>query len=565
MGETLKEVRLRIEGMTCSGCVRHVEKALKGVGGARDVRVSFPEGTSEVRVPVTVAEATLVTAVERAGYGATVVDGRGEAADLVQRDGSGLRPPVGGNGGGGDGSFDLLVAGTGSAGMAAAIRGATLGARVGIVDGGTVGGTCVNVGCIPSKALIQAAEHLHMARNGFAGIEPCEPSFEWKRIREEKNGLVDALRQAKYVDVLASYPEVTYLEGQARLLGGGRVRVGEAEYRAPKIVLATGTSPSLPPIPGLKESDPLDSTTAMELDQLPGSLIVLGAGAVGLELGQTFARLGTKVTVLELLPRILPGEDPEITELLRRHLEEEGIEIHTETKALEVVRADGRVVVRAAHRDGVREYRADRILVATGRRANGAGLGLEDAGVERDERGFIRVDATLRTSRAEIYGAGDVTGLPGFVYVAAQSGRIAAENALTGSERKLDLGAVPRVTFTSPQVAAVGLTESEARDAGYLVRVASLELNQVPRAIVNRDTRGFLKLVAEDGSGRILGVHALAAQAGELLGEATLAVRFALTVDDLVETLHPYLTWVESLRLAAQTFTTDVSRLSCCA
>lgn len=186
-------------------------------------------------------------------------------------------------------------------------------------------------------------------------------------------------------------------------------------------------------------------------------------------------------------------------------------------------------------------------------------------GVESPERGFIRVDATVRTSHPSIYAAGDVTGLPGFVYVAAQAGRVAAENALTASNRELDLRAVPRVTFTSPQVAAVGLTESEAREAGYLIRVASLELKQVPRALVNHDTRGVLKLVAEDGSGRILGVHALGPQAGELLGEATLAVRFGLTVDDLVDTLHPYLTWVEGLRLTAQTFTTDVSRLSCCA
>lgn len=561
MDSAIKEVRLKIEGMTCSECASHVEKALRGVAGTEDVRVSLGEGTGRLRVPVQVEEGVLVEAVERAGYRAVILESFGGPVELGQVHGNGPRPWDGGGGG----EFDLLVIGTGSAGMAAAIRGAELGARVGIVEGGTLGGTCVNVGCIPSKILLQAAAHRHEARKGFPGIEAWDPAVEWARIRDAKNALVTELRQAKYVEVLASYPEVTYLEGRARLLGGGRVRVGDAEYRGRKIVLATGTSPWAPPIPGLDRVDPLDSTTAMELDELPGSLVVLGGSAVGLELGQMFARLGTRVVVLELMPGVLPGEDPELSGALRRALEEEGLEIHTGTTADEVVRDTGRVVVRATDGNGGRHFRADRLLVATGRRANSLGLGLDDAGVERDERGFIRVDAALRTSNPDVYAAGDVTGGPGFVYVAAQGGRIAAENALSGSQREIELRAVPRVTFTSPQVAAVGLTESEAREQGYSVRVARLDLKQVPRALVNDDTAGLIKLVAEEGSRRILGVHAVAPQAGELMGEATLAVRFALTVDDLVGTLHPYLTWVEGLRLAAQTFTTDVSRLSCCA
>jgi mercuric reductase len=303
----------------------------------------------------------------------------------------------------------------------------------------------------------------------------------------------------------------------------------------------------------------------MELDELPRSLIVLGGSAVGLELAQIFARFGTKVIVLELLPRIVASEDETVSEALRDHLEQEGLEIHTDVTAFRVERDGREVMIHVRQGSLTGEFRAERLLVATGRRANTADLGLEAAGVNLTAKGFIEVDATLRTTNPDIYAAGDVTGGPGFVYVAAAGGRLAAENALTGGARELDLSAVPSVTFTSPQAASVGLTEVKARAAGYHVEASVLELEHVPRALVSRDARGLVKLVAEAGSGRVLGVHAVGPHAGELLGEATLAVRVGLTIGDLTSTLHPYLTWVEGLKLAAQSFAVDVSRLSCCA
>ncbi|MBI4408347.1 MAG: mercury(II) reductase [Gemmatimonadetes bacterium] len=464
----------------------------------------------------------------------------------------------------GGAEYDLLVLGTGSAGMAAAIRGAELGARVGIVESGTIGGTCVNVGCIPSKNLLAAAEHVHAARRGFPGIEPYEPRFDWRAVLAQKSALVEGLRRSKYLEVLASYPAIEVLRGQARLLGDGRVGVGGSEQRARKVVIATGASPWVPPVPGLRELEPLDSTTAMELESLPRSLLVLGGSAVGLELGQMFARFGVRVIVLELLPRLLAGEEPAVSEALRSYLQEEGLEIHTGIRGTDASRSDGEVVLRVDAGGRAREFRAERILVAAGRRANTEALDVAAAGVAL-ERGFVRVDATMRTSNPDIYAAGDVTGGPGFVYVAALGGGIAAENALTQRGREIDLRAVPRVTFTTPQVGAVGLTEEEAVRAGHRIEVRQLELEYLPRAAVSRDARGFVKLVAEAGTGTLLGVHALAPNAGELLGEATLAVRLGLRVQDLTETLHPYLTWVEALKLGAQTFTTDVTKLSCCA
>lgn len=464
-----------------------------------------------------------------------------------------------------DGAFDLLIIGSGGAGVAAAIQGAELGAKVGIVEAGTLGGTCVNVGCIPSKSLIEAAAHYHTERRGFPGVGPSAPLLDWEAVIRQKNEVVAELRRTKYAAVLASYPAITVVSGHARLLGGGRVRVAEAEYQAAKIVVATGTSPALPPIPGLAEARPLDSTTAMELGALPRSLLVLGGSAVGLELGQMFARLGTRVVVLELMPRLLPNEDEAISEGLRAHLVAEGLEVHTGVTATRVDR-DGLDIVARVRRGSTEElFRAEEILVAAGRQPNTCDMGLDHAGVAVSEKGFVRVDATLRTSNPDIFAAGDVTGGPGYVYVAAAGGRIAAENALTGNKRELDLTTVPNVTFTSPQVASVGLTETSARALGYEIAVSALPMGHVPRALVSRDTRGLVKIVAEARSGKLLGVHALAPHAAELMGEATLALRYGLAARDLTETLHAYLTWGESIKLAAQAFTRDVTKLSCCA
>lgn len=466
--------------------------------------------------------------------------------------------------------YDLLIIGTGGAGMAAAIRASELGATAAIVESApVVGGTCVNTGCIPSKYLIEAAHHVHTARTAFPGIGPCDPEVVWSAVLERKREIVESLRREKYTDVLAAYEGVTLLRGRANLLGEGRVRVGEEIVRARKIVIATGTRPAMPPIPGLADVRPLDSTTAMELEALPVSMILIGAGAIGLELGQAFARFGVQVTVVEALDWILPAEDPDLSKALAHALEEEGIEIHTGVTVTGASRDSRGVTLRIEDGSGSRELTADEVLVATGRRANTEGLGLAEAGVETDARGFIRVDEFMRTTNPDIFAAGDVTGGPGYVYLAAYGGGIAAQAALaeTSGEEPLaiDLSATPRVTFTDPQVAAVGLTEAEARVAGYDPKVTSLDIGQLPRAVVSHRTHGLIKLIADAESDRILGAHIVGANAGDVIGEVVLAVRHGLRVQEIVSTLHPYLTWTEGIKLAGQTFTKDVAKLSCCA
>lgn len=462
--------------------------------------------------------------------------------------------------------FDLVILGGGSAGFAAAIKGAELGARVAMVESGTLGGTCVNVGCVPSKTLIRAAEIQHRSsHHPFRGVPATDGRPEWRPVRDQKDELVGALRQAKYWDVLRSYERITLFERRGTVSAGHAVTLdGGQELTAGKVVITTGASPWAAPIPGLAAVTYLDSTSAMALERLPASMIAIGGSAAGLELAQMFARLGVRVTVLEALARIVPAEDPAIGKALAGYLAAEGLHIHAGVTIEGVERTDCYTVhVRSGERPG--RVTAEQLLVATGRRANTRGLGLEDAGVTLGRKGEIVVNEHLQTANPDIYAAGDVIGDPMFVYVAAYGGALAAENALNGNMRRYDLTALPRVTFTDPAVASVGMTEADARRRGIEPLVSTLSLEHLPRALAARDTRGFIQLVADRSTRCVLGAHILAAEAGEMIAEPALAIKLGLTIEDLTSTFHPYLTLSEGIKLAAQAFTKDVAKLSCCA
>jgi mercury(II) reductase len=462
-------------------------------------------------------------------------------------------------------TFDLAVIGAGSAGFSAAIHGAQLGARVALIGHGTIGGTCVNTGCVPSKALIRAAEALHQgeAASRFAGIRGGTSLADWGATVAQKDALVADMRQSKYRDLLPAYNGIAYMEGPAQFADGG-VTVNGALLRPKKIVLATGSSPAAPPIPGIEDVPYLTSTTAMALKRLPKSLLVLGGGYIGCELAQMFARAGVKVSIL-CRSRLLPEAEPEIGAALTGYFGDEGISVLTGV-TYEAVRGEGVGVTLSLSVDGVgREIEAEQILIATGRRPNTGGLGLEQAGVELTPEGGVKVDDRMRTTKSGVYAAGDVTGRDMHVYMAAYGAKIAAENALNGDGRRYDRAAMPAVVFTDPQGASVGLTEAKARAQGLDVRTTVLPLDQVPRALVARDTRGLIKLVAERASGRLLGAHILAPEGGECIQTAALAIKHGMTARDLAETIFPYLTTVEGLKLAALSFEQDVTKLSCCA
>jgi mercuric reductase len=549
-------LELIVRGMTCDSCAVHVETALKSVSGVKEAHVpGWQSGRAEVLATEEVDDQKLLLAVEKAGYQA-VVNSAHSLEGEPDPPGWAKEKDI----------FDLMVIGGGSAGFAAAIKGAELGARVALVEAGTIGGTCVNVGCIPSKTLIRSVEQYYQASHSrFRGVQTQALDLDWAEVIAQKNNLVADMRQSKYVDVLAKYPDITYIQGRARLTGENGVEIDGQAYTPGKIVIATGAQPWAPPTPGLKDAGYLTSTTAMDLKELPHSLIVLGANAVGLELAQVFARAGTHVTLLELLPRIAPFEDEGISQALQGYLEEEGLEIFTGFQASRVEKREGRHILTGIQNNHETTFDAGQLLVATGRRPNTSGMGLEEAGVKLGKRGEIRVDETLRTENPHVYAAGDVTGRDMFVYVAAYGGILAAENALTGGRRVYDASYIPRITFTDPQIASAGLTEEQARQQGYAVEASTLSMSFVPRALAARDSRGLIKLVADATTNRLLGAHILAPEAGEVIQTAVLAIRFGITLTQLRETMFPYLTNVEGVKLAALAFEKDVAMLSCCA
>jgi mercury(II) reductase len=466
---------------------------------------------------------------------------------------------------GGKKSFDLAVIGAGSAGFSAAITAAELGAQVVLIGGGTIGGTCVNIGCVPSKALIRAAETLHQAAaaSRFAGIRAKANVGDWPAVIRQKDELVAELRQHKYIDLLPAYNNISYIEGQARIADGG-VDVDGGQVKAERLLIATGTRPGVPSIPGIGQVDYLTSTSALALEVLPKSLLVIGGGYIGTELAQMFARFGVAVTVV-CRSRLLPAAEPEIANALSAYLCDEGIRLVYGVEYRAVHQTEAGVSLVVAKQGNESTLTAERILVATGRAPNVESLGLKEAGIAQAANGSIQIDDRMRTTRPGAYAAGDVTGRDQFVYMAAHGAKLAAKNALNGDSLRYDNAAMPAVVFTDPQLASVGLTEAAARAAGYEVRVSVLPLSAVPRALAARDTRGLIKLVADQATRKLLGAHILAPEGSDSIQTAALAIRQGLTIHELAETIFPYLTTVEGLKIAALAFEKDVTKLSCCA
>ena len=458
--------------------------------------------------------------------------------------------------------YDLAIVGSGGAGFAAAIAARRQGKSVVMVERSTTGGTCGNVGCIPSKALLAAAEARHVAGEArFPGVASNVAPVDMAALVAGKDGIVSDLRRKKYEDLAADYGW-QILHGGARFVAGPALEVAGERIEASQYLVATGAAPWVPDVPGLDEVGYLTSTSASALERLPESLVVVGGNYVGLELGQLFSRLGCRVTLLEALDRLAPGEEPELSEVITGVLDDEGVEVWTTARLAGVARDAGGVAVRTA--DG-REVRAEQLLMATGRRPATASLGLDGVGVATEPSGAVVVDDQLRTANPRIWAAGDVTGAPQFVYVAAAQGTMVVDNAFSGAGRRIDYAHLPRVTFTTPNLAAVGLTDAQVADAGLSCTCRVLPLSYVPRAIVNRDARGVVKIVAEVATGKVVGIHMAAEGAGDAIVAATYALEAGMTVEQLASTWAPYLTMAEGIKLAAQSFTTDVAKLSCCA
>lgn len=462
---------------------------------------------------------------------------------------------------------DILIIGAGSAGFSAAITAAESGARVVIAGEGVIGGTCVNVGCVPSKTLIRAMQAVHDSRNAgrFNGVSGTSGVFDWKALVEQKQALVDGLRKAKYEDLLPEYPNISSVKRHAQFTGNGtEVDVEGIFYHPKKIILATGSSPALPPISGIQSVPVLDSTMALELEKLPESLLVIGGGIIGVELGQMFARAGVKVTIC-CRSRLLPEAEPEVSAALADYLRQEAVMVCEGVEYQKIGKTSNSIALTCQTPNGIQTIEAEQLLAATGRRPNTEGLRLDKAGITLNGNGGIAVNAYMQTSHPDVYAVGDVTGVDMFVYMAAYGGKLASRNALEGNKHRYSNEAIPSVVFTDPQVAMAGLTEAVAKGSGYDVKTSVITLDSVPRHIAARDTRGLIKLVADRKTDKLLGAAMLAPEAGDSIQTIVMALKAGMTTQELADTIFPYLTAVEGVKLAAQAFRKDVKKLSCCA
>ena len=556
-------ITLQIEGMTCDSCAVHARQALERVSGVRSASVSYPQRRAEIEVDAGVGLDPLAAAVAALGYRARLPDTPNKPAGLLNKALGGQDNET--KRSSDDEALHIAVIGSGGAAMAAALKAVEQGARVTLIERGTIGGTCVNIGCVPSKIMIRAAHIAHMRRESpfDGGIAAAVPAIDRGKLLAQQQARVDELRHAKYEGILDGNPAITVLRGEARFKDDQSLAVrlnegGERVVMFDRCLVATGASPAVPPIPGLKESPYWTSTEALVSDTIPERLAVIGSSVVALELAQAFARLGSQVTILAR-STLFFREDPAIGEAVTTAFRAEGITVLEHTQASQVSHVNGEFVLTTGHG----EIRANKLLVATGRTPNTRSLALDAAGVTVNAQGAIVIDKGMRTSTPHIYAAGDCTDQPQFVYVAAAAGTRAAIN-MTGGDAALDLTVMPAVVFTDPQVTTVGYSEAEAHHDGIETDSRTLTLDNVPRALANFDTRGFIKLVIEKGSRRLIGVQAVAPEAGELIQTAVLAIRNRMTVQELADQLFPYLTMVEGLKLAAQTFNKDVKQLSCC-
>ena len=450
--------------------------------------------------------------------------------------------------GGPSAPYDLIVVGAGAAGSTAASEARGQGARVAMIEQWKVGGTCLNAGCDPTKALVRSAHALHETRTASRfGIEVDDVRVDWPRVIDRVERVIDTIRGGDG-DRNIREAGIDLRKGHARLLSPTEVAVEGDVLRGEALILATGVRAFIPAIPGLREAGFITNVEAVTLPVLPRSLAIIGGGTIAMEFAQIFARFGVQVTVLGRNPRLLPLEEPELVEMLRGLLAQEGVRIETGV-TLERVSSTGDRKRIVAHRDGARfEIETDEILVAAGRTPQVEDLGLETAGVAHDATGII-ADASLRTSAPGVWAAGDcVAGSPRFTSLADHQGRVAAHNALGGLPvRDAIETVVPTAVFTDPELGRVGLTEAAARHAGHAVRAETVPMRDLARAVITGETAGAVKLVADAATGRMLGGSVLAAGGGELLGEIALAVRLGLTCHAIADTLHAYPTFSEGV------------------
>lgn len=447
-------------------------------------------------------------------------------------------------------NLDVLIIGSGVAGEYAASYSAGNGRLVGLVEKARVGGACVFNACIPTKAMIHAARaHKKMRTAGFFNLPVVDKNADYKQIKEFKDKIIGGIGSGR--DEKMEKRGVRVFKGVARFISPHEVTVNDETIRAEKIIIASGSVPAVPPVPGLEETGYITHIEALDLERVPKRLAIIGGGPVGIEFAQIFSAFGAEVHIYEMMDRIMSVEDEEISKSLAGAFENQGVSLSTAVKISEVKRTGSAKSVVTENKGGQRKtFEHDEIMVATGRKPNMDELNLPAAGVETHKKGII-VDASLRTNVPHIWAAGDITGPPYFTYVAGEQGKIAAANA-AGGRREINLDILPRATFCDPEIASVGLTEAQGKEQGKKIKVGKFNYTDLTRSIVSGETEGFIKVVAEEGSGHILGGHIIGAEASTLIHEIAAAMAGGVTVSNAGNLLHSYPTFSEGVRYACQ-------------
>ncbi len=448
-------------------------------------------------------------------------------------------------------NLDVLVVGGGTSGERAASYALGDGRSVGMVEKGAVGGACIFNACIPTKALVHAARaYKQMQRADFFGLPVVTEGAEYRKVKAFKDRIVTDIGTGRDESWLKRGGQL--FRGIARFKSAHEVVVDDTVIYARNIIISTGSLPAAPPIPGLSETGYITNLEAMELDTVPERLAIIGGGPVGVEFAQVFSAFGASVHIVEMMPRLLSLEDEDISFALEESLRSNGVLISTSVKVNGVRSvSSGKVLTLQREDGGEEELECDEIMVATGRKPNMEELNLPATGVETTKRG-ITVDASMQTSVPHIWAIGDVTGTYFFTYVAGDQARAAALNATSESRKEMDYSVLPRSTFCDPEIASVGLTENQAREQGYRVKAGTFNYADLTRPIVMGDTEGFVKIVAEEGSGRILGGHIIGSEASTLIHEIAVAVAAGASVSRVGDVLHTYPTFSEGIRYACQ-------------
>ena len=469
--------------------------------------------------------------------------------------------------------YELIILGNGAAAFAAAIKADELGKKTAMVKGGAIGGTCVNVGCVPSKRLLISGEVIRNTRNhdlGENAIIQHDEEFDFKKIMEFKKKLVENLRYEKYEKVLGKLSNVKLYEGIASFVSESEIEVKGTGKKmlltGKKFLVATGASASIPHLQGINKIDYWTNVEGLEQERIPESLIVVGGRALGLEFAQMYNRFGTKVTLLQRSQSLIPEEEPEMSRGMESYLREDGITIETnvDLKSFEKNNAKNKIIVNAAVGGNLRRFETSSIIFATGRTPNTKTLNIEAAKIKTGTKNEVVIDSEMRTNNPNIFAAGDVTGEPMLEALAAREGTYAAENALLGTHRKINKNIVPRAIFTDPQFASVGITEREAIEKLKVCTCRLVRFTDIPKAIIAGDTRGMIKMVAHPETHVILGVQILSPIASELIHEAVMIVKNEYRIEDVVDTIHVFPTMSEALKIVAQSFFRGVKDTSCC-